>query len=281
MPERRKLEHPALCYVLLALITVAVYLPVIELSFVTFDDTYYLTNNPKVQAGLTWESVRWAFTRAHAANWHPLTWLSHMLDCELYGLKPVGHHLTSLLFHTANTLLLFGLLKRLTGAFWRSAFVAALFALHPLHVESVAWVAERKDVLSTLFFLLTLGAYARYAGRSVVSGQESVTSNQLSVIGRQKAEGSPTQHATRNTQQTPRITRHASFYYVLALVFFALGLMSKPMLVTLPFVMLLLDYWPLRRLALSTLNPQSLPGPASGAWWRKRRRSLRCPPRPA
>ena len=164
-----------MCYVLLALITVAVYLPVIELSFVTFDDTYYLTENPKVQAGLTRESVQWAFTRAHAANWHPLTWLSHMLDCQLYGMKPLGHHVTSLLFHTANTLLLFGLLKRLTGAFWRSAFVAALFALHPLHVESVAWVAERKDVLSTFFFLLTLLAYARYVeGRSPKSKVQSL-----------------------------------------------------------------------------------------------------------
>ena len=144
MPEERKLERTALCCALLALITVAVYLPVIEARFVTFDDTSYVTNNPKVQAGLTWEGVRWAFTRAHSANWHPLTWLSHMLDCELYGLKPAGHHVTNLLFHTANSLLLFLLLKRLTGAFWRSAFVAALFALHPLHVESVAWVAERR-----------------------------------------------------------------------------------------------------------------------------------------
>ena len=229
MPQQRKLEHTALCYVLLALITLAIYLPVIELSFIAFDDTYYVTNNPKVQAGLTWESVRWAFTRMHAANWHPLTWLSHMLDCQLYGLKPLGHHVTNLLFHTANTLLLFGLLKRLTGAFWRSAFVAALFALHPLHVESVAWVAERKDVLSTLFFLLTLAAYARYVE---VKSQESPTDK---------------------TPHAPRTTHHASRYYALSLSLLALGLMAKPMLVTVPCVMLLLDVWPLRRLQLSTL----------------------------
>jgi hypothetical protein len=202
MPEPRKLEPTALCYVLLALITMAVYLPVIQLGFVAFDDNYYLTANPKVQAGLTWEGVRWAFTRAHAANWHPVTWLSHMLDCQLYGLKPAGHHITNLIFHTANTLLLFRLLQRLTGAFWRSALVAALFALHPLHVESVAWVAERKDVLSTFFGLLGLWAYARYAG------VQSLTSK---VQSRGKGDGSQASvHATRNTQHASRSTLHAS-----------------------------------------------------------------------
>ena len=233
MSEQRKPAHTALGYVLLGLITVAVYLPVIELNFVTFDDTYYLTANPKVQAGLTWEGVRWAFTRTHAANWHPVTWLSHMLDCQLYGLKPAGHHLTNLVFHTANTLLLFGLLKRLTGAFWRSALVAALFALHPLHVESVAWVAERKAVLSTFFGLLCLWAYARYA-------------EVQSLKSRVQSPGA----------DAPRFALHASRYYVLSLSFFALGLMSKPMLVTWPFVLLLLDWWPLRRCQRSTLNPQ-------------------------
>ena len=224
MPDQRKLPHTALCYVLLALVTVAVYLPVIELNFVTFDDTYYVTNNPKVQAGLTWASMHWAFTRAHAANWHPLTWLSHMLDCQLYGLKPAGHHVTNLLFHTADTLLLFALLKRLTGAVWRSAFVAALFALHPLHVESVAWVAERKDVLSTFFFLLTLLAYTRYAERSRVLSLKS------------------------RVAQGAQSKDYALLFYVLSLVLFALGLMAKPMLVTVPFVLLLLDWWPLGRM---------------------------------
>ena len=247
MPESRKLEHTALCYVLLALITVAVYLPVIQLGFVAFDDNYYLTANPKVQAGLTWEGVRWAFTRAHAANWHPVTWLSHMLDCQLYGLRPAGHHITNLIFHTANTLLLFRLLQRLTGAFWRSALVAALFALHPLHVESVAWVAERKDVLSTFFGLLCIWAYVRYA---------EVQSPKSKVQSRGIGDGSQASVHARNTVHAPRSTLHAPRFYLLSLFLFALGLMSKPMLVTLPFVLLLLDWWPLGRLRLFTIrNP--------------------------
>jgi protein O-mannosyl-transferase len=244
MLEKRMLERAALCYWLLALITLAVYLPVLEASFVTFDDTSYLTDNPKVQAGVTWEGARWAFTRSHAANWHPLSWLSHMLDCQLYGLKPAGHHLTSLLFHTANTLLLFGLLKRLTRAFWRSAFVAALFALHPLHVESVAWVSERKDVLSTFFFLLTLWAYTRYAERSAVGRHGLIL--------------------TRG-----RSTDNASTFYLLSLCFFALGLMSKPMLVTVPFVLLLLDYWPLERLRLPIFSSQAQAAPSPTSVWRQ------------
>ena len=182
-------------------------------EFVSLDDAAYVTENSNVQAGLTWSGVTWAFSSCHSANWHPLTWLSHMLDVQLYGLQPLGHHLTSVLFHFANTLLLFLLLHRMTGALWRSALVAALFALHPLRVESVAWVAERKDVLSTFFGLLCLLAYARYAQESKV--------------------------------QSPR----SKVFYVLALVTYALGLMSKPMLVTLPCVLLLLDYWPLKRIA--------------------------------
>ncbi len=148
---------------LLTFVTIGVYWPVARHAFINFDDPDYVSGNPRVQAGLTPGSVQWAFTSFYASNWHPLTWLSHMLDCEIYGLRAGGHHVTSLLFHIANSLLLFGLLKRLTGALWRSALVAALFALHPLHVESVAWVSERKDVLSAFFFMLTLGAYARYA----------------------------------------------------------------------------------------------------------------------
>jgi|Deesub1362A_J573_1020465.scaffolds.fasta_scaffold00013_77 Flp pilus assembly protein TadD len=179
-------------------------------DFVSFDDYMYITENSHVTSGLTKENIIWAFTTGHASNWHPLTWLSHMLDVELYGLNPTGHHLSNLLFHIANTLLLFLILKRLTGALWRSAFVAALFGLHPLHVESVAWASERKDVLSTFFWMLTMGAYARYVER-------------------------------------PRLT-----LYLLTLLMFVLGLMSKPMLVTLPFVLLMLDYWPLKRLKKST-----------------------------
>src|SRR5260221_8090822 len=163
-----------LLYVLLALAAAAVYWPVAKNGFINLDDPDYVTGNPRIQAGLTSESIRWAFTGYHSSNWHPLTWLSHELDCQLYGLKPAGHHLTNLLFHLANTLLLFGLLKRVTDALWRSAFVAAIFALHPLHVESVAWVAERKDVLSAFFFFLTLWCYARYAGaRPPASGIQS------------------------------------------------------------------------------------------------------------
>jgi len=158
--------------------------------------------------GLTVEGLAWALTTRAAGNWHPLTWVSHLVDWRLYGGKAGGHHVTNVLFHLANTLLLFGVLRRLTGAMWRSAFVAALFGLHPLHVESVAWVAERKDVLSTLFWLLTLWAYGRYAGSPVSSLQ--------SPAGRKQ-------------------------WYGLALAFFAFGLLSKPMVVTLPLVLLLLD----------------------------------------
>ena len=157
-----KKQLAALICLALALVTTALYWPMTHHGFVNFDDDDYITNNPHVQAGLTWAGVIWAFKSGAAANWHPLTWISHMLDCQLYGLNPGGHHSTNLIFHVANTLLLFLLLKQLTGAVWRSAFVAALFAWHPLHVESVAWAAERKDVLSAFFWLLTLMAYARY-----------------------------------------------------------------------------------------------------------------------
>jgi tetratricopeptide (TPR) repeat protein len=227
---RRSKQVVFIC-VLLAFVTVGVYWPVAKQGFINFDDPDYVSSNPRAQAGLTMESIRWAFGSSYSSNWHPLTWLSHMLDCQLYDLKPAGHHITNLLFHIANSLLLFGLLQRLTGALWRSAFAAALFALHPLHVESVAWVSERKDVLSAFFFLLTVGAYARYAeAQSLRSKVQSPGAD------------------------APRTTQHASGYYVLALSLFALGLMSKPMLVTLPLVMLLLDHWPLRRLGQSAIS---------------------------
>ena len=146
----------------LVIVTLAVYWQVLNHDFVDFDDDIYVTENPHVQKGLTIEGIKWAFTTTHAANWHPLTWLSHMLDCEIFGLNPSGHHLTNLLLHLGNTLLLFFILEQMTGTLWRSAFVAALFALHPLHVESVAWVAERKDVLVTFGGMLSLLAYQRY-----------------------------------------------------------------------------------------------------------------------
>jgi protein O-mannosyl-transferase len=207
---------------LLALVTLLVYLPAACHGFSIFDDDDYVTENHVVQNGLTWAGVKWAFTTWHASNWHPLTWLSHMLDCELFGLNAGAHHSVNLLLHATNAVLLFGLLLRLTNLLRPSAFVAALFAWSPVHVESVAWIAERKDVLSTLFALLTLLAYVK-----------AVTSDRCQV--------------TRTNPALSRFTFHVSRFYWLALFFFALGLMSKPMLVTLPFVMLLLDYWPLQR----------------------------------
>lgn len=213
-----KYATPALCALLIAL-TLAAFWPVRTHDFINFDDGLYVNANPMVQAGFTTDSVRWAFTSSHASNWHPLTWLSHMLDCQLFGLNAGAHHLTNLFLHAANMLLLLWLLVRMTGAWGRSLVVAGLFALHPLHVESVAWIAERKDLLSAFFGLLCLLAYVRYVSESKVQSPKSKAA------------------------------------YALALVFFALGLMSKPMLVTWPFVMLLLDYWPLRRFERSTLNP--------------------------
>ena len=208
----------------LILVTAVVYFPVATHRFINFDDPDYVTGNPYVQAGLRPESIRWALTVVFSSNWHPLTWMSHMLDCQLYGQNPAGHHLTNVIFHIANTVLVFLLLKLMTSAFWRSAFVAALFALHPLHVESVAWVAERKDVLSGFFGLLTLLAYAKYTmGADRAGKAKSEIRNPKSEIGKKTG------------------------FYTLALLFFALGLMSKPMLVTWPFVMLLLDFWPLKR----------------------------------
>jgi tetratricopeptide (TPR) repeat protein len=224
------MSRPRLIALLLALITLLAYWPVARDNFINYDDQVYVTENRVVQNGLTWAGVKWAFATGHASNWHPVTWLSHMLDCELFGLNAGAQHYVNVLFHTANAVLLFLLLLRLTRELWPSAFVAALFAWHPLHVESVAWISERKDVLSTFFALLTLLAYVRYAQR--------VTSDKWQVAGTEKTVPAPAQS---------RFTFHVSRFYWLALVFFALGLMAKPMLVTLPFVMLLLDYWPLRR----------------------------------
>jgi len=218
------MSRPQLTALLLALGTLLVYLPAASHGFSIFDDDDYVTQNRAVQNGLTWAGVQWAFTTGHASNWHPVTWLSHMLDCELFGLNAGAHHTVNVLFHAANTALLFVLLLRLTGAMWPAAFVAALFGWHPLHVESVAWVAERKDVLSTFFGLLTLLAYAGYA-RSRVEGRASRGRAEVRALA-------------------PRLW---TLDYALALVCFGLGLMSKPMVVTLPFVMLLLDYWPLQR----------------------------------
>jgi tetratricopeptide (TPR) repeat protein len=204
----------------LALVTVILYWPTTRDGFINFDDDAYITDNSHVSRGLTSSGIVWAFKSGYAANWHPLTWISHMIDCQLFDLHPAGHHFTNTLFHTANTLLLFILLNMMTGAIWRSAFVAALFAWHPIHVESVAWAAERKDVLSAFFWMLSLIAYTRYAKNAGLG-----TVNKTGLL---------------------------SPFYWLALIFFACGLMSKPMVVTLPFVLLLLDFWPLQRLNLSS-----------------------------
>jgi protein O-mannosyl-transferase len=215
---------------LLAILTFAAFWPVLRNGFVNYDDPEYVTENPHVQTGLNADNLRWALTSQHGGNWHPLTTSSHMLDVQLFGLKARWHHAVNLVFHTANAALLFLLLEGLTGRTWRSACVAALFAVHPLHVESVAWVAERKDVLSGFFGLLMLIAYVKYV-RSVERAGEA-----KSEIRNPKLE----------TNSKFEIQRSVIFYG-LALLLFTLGLLSKAMLVTLPCVMLLLDYWPLQR----------------------------------
>ena len=203
--DLREKRRFILC-LLLVLATLAVYNGAAHNGFTNFDDNIYITNNPHIRGGLTWETVSWAFTSRDAANWHPVTWLSHALDYQLFKLNPAGYHYVNVLFHAANVVLLFLLLEIATGATWPSLMVAALFALHPINVESVAWVAERKNVLSMFFFLLTLHAYQRYVRKMSIG-------RYLPVAG-----------------------------------LFALGLMAKPEVITLPFVLLLWDYWPLRRM---------------------------------
>ncbi|MGP8052597.1 MAG: tetratricopeptide repeat protein [Limisphaerales bacterium] len=208
-------------------------------EFVNLDDNLYVYENPVVQKGLTGEGFRWALTYGAIGHWHPLTWLSHMLDCQWYGLQAGGHHLTNILLHTATVILLFLVLRRMTGFLWRSAFVAAVFAIHPLRVESVAWVSERKDVLSAFFFMLTLLCYTK-----------AVTSDKWPAFAalRRGKQVTKTEAAAATPAVIPsRVTCYKSPYYYLGLLFFALGLLSKNMLVTTPFVLLLLDYWPLGR----------------------------------
>jgi tetratricopeptide (TPR) repeat protein len=192
--------------------TVALYSPAFMYHFVNLDDVVYVTSNGHVNHGVTADAIKWAFTSPYAGNWHPVTWISHMVDCQVFGPNPTGHHVVNVVLHALASVVLFLALRCMTGALWRSAAVAAFFAWHPLHVESVAWIAERKDVLSGLFFMLTLWAYVRYAQTS-----------------KWRPPGS-------------------KFLYVLSLIFFAIGLMAKPMLVTLPFILIFLDWWPLGRL---------------------------------
>jgi Flp pilus assembly protein TadD len=202
------MRRDAAVYLALLILTCAAYWTVTGHDFIEYDDPLYVFQNPHVQSGLTVENVGWAFTSTECSNWHPLTWLSLMFDCQIFGANPHAFHAVNLVFHVGNSLLLLFVLQQLTGAFWRSAFVAAFFALHPLHVESVAWVAERKDVLSTFFELLTVLAYIGYTRKRSASR------------------------------------------YLLVLVLFVFGLMAKPMLVTLPVILLLLDFWPLNRFAI-------------------------------
>ena len=198
---------------LLFLLVLGVFLPAVRHEFITYDDQAYVTENREIQRGLTWDNVRWAFGGIHIWFYYPLTLLSHAADCQFFGLNPAGHHFTSVLFHALNAVLLFLVLKKITGGFWRSLIVATIFGLHPLRVESVAWVAERKDVLSTFFWLLAMMCYARWL----------ITSDG----------GRPL----------------ARMFYTLSLAFFAMGLLAKPMVVSLPFALLLLDWWPLNRIS--------------------------------
>lgn len=225
----RPLCSPGFICLLLALATLAVYFPVRNYGFVNYDDSGYFFSNPRVLTGLTWPNIHWAFTSGQYANWHPLTWLSLMLDATLFGTGAAAPHLTNVLLHTANSILLFLLFLRLTEAIWRSAAVAMLFAIHPLHVESVAWISERKDVLSAFFGLLALLCYVRYAE-----------------LVRDRPEKNPNPSEPGENRRALS-ARSPWLFYSCALFFFACGLMSKPMLVTLPCVLLLLDFWPLQR----------------------------------
>ena len=200
-PRKQKL----IVYIALTVVTLAVFWQVNQYDFINFDDPVYVTENSHIQSGITLDGFRWAFSTTYADLWHPLTWLSLMFDYQLHGLNAGGYHLTNLILHILSTLLLFWLFNRMTGAIWRSAFVAAFFALHPLHVESVAWIAERKDVLSAFFWMLTLCLYVYYTEKPVIKR------------------------------------------YLPVVFSFVLALMSKPMVVTLPVIMILLDYWPLNR----------------------------------
>jgi tetratricopeptide (TPR) repeat protein len=268
--QRGKEWRTVLVALSLGIAVLACFWPVTRNQFINMDDLDYITQNTHVQAGLTWPTIKWAFTTFHAGNWHPITWLSHALDCQVFGLKAAGHHAVSAVLHAANTMLLFWVLLMLTrpqpssggvssaecqvsgvkgsgSTFWCCALVAGLFGLHPMHVESVAWAAERKDVLSAFFFLLTLWAYGKYVEGKFETRNSKLETNPKSQIPN-PASGIPF--------PVSRFPFPASFFYCLSLAFFSLGLMSKPMLVTTPFILLLLDYWPLRRFGLSTINSQ-------------------------
>ncbi|HUK42894.1 MAG TPA: hypothetical protein VLW48_00480, partial [Candidatus Bathyarchaeia archaeon] len=217
--SRGRRHQIVLLSVVLAVVVVAIYYPVHGQPFANYDDPDYVSDNVHVRTGLNWTTVRWAMTARDAANWHPVTWLSHALDTTLFGITPAGPHDVNVLLHIVNALLLFWVLRRATGYVGRSWMVAALFALHPINVESVAWIAERKNLLSMFFFLLALEAYRWYAAPTHPKGRDEWS---------------------------------ARLRYLLVVILFALGLMSKPQVITLPFVLLLWDYWPLQRFSLRT-----------------------------
>ena len=247
---------------LLAAVVVVVFWPAVGCDFTNYDDPAYFSENPHVLGGLSWSKVKWALRTTDNASWYPVTWLSFLMDATLFGRGAVGPHLMNLLFHAANTVLVFLLLRRLTRALWRSALVAALFGLHPLRVESVAWIAERKGLLSAFFGLLCLWAYAAYVESKVQSLKSkaacALPGNAKGLAEMRLVAG----QVPRATDRAACRTYSAAGYYVLALVLFALGLMSKPILVTLPAVLLLLDYWPLQRLENRT------PGERRSLWVR-------------
>jgi tetratricopeptide (TPR) repeat protein len=221
-------QRTLLLCLLLTVVVLVAYNPAIHNGFINCDDDVYITNNPQVRAGLTWATVKWAFTTSYQANWHPLTWLSHALDCELFGLNPAGHHYVSVLLHAANAVVLFLFLQSATGFRWRSLMVAALFALHPINVESVAWAAERKNVLSMLFFLLALWAYVWYTRK-------------------------------------PALLRYAVVFFL-----FALGLLSKPQVIAFPFLLWLLDYWPLGRIGIPVAARPAAQDEKGSEWWKEK-----------
>jgi len=220
-------------YAVLILSTLLVFWQVYNFDFVNYDDGYYVYENPHVSNGLTGDSIIWAFTTTHKGYWQPLTWLSLIINRQLFGPGPGGFHLINVFLHLANTLLLFAVLRKMTGSLWQSAFVATAFALHPMHVESVAWIAERKDVLSTLFLLLTLTAYVYYVRNTSYPYNRNSTK--------------PKYTTKTNNRNSTKPRYNTPLRYLLTLLLFFLGLLAKPMLITLPFLLLLLDYWPLRR----------------------------------
>jgi tetratricopeptide (TPR) repeat protein len=234
-----KTNRELIVFTVLSVLVLAIYWQATRFGFINLDDNLYVYDNPAVMSGLNWNTVKWAFNAFYSANWHPLTWLSHMTDVQIFGGNAGAHHAVNIVIHLINSVLAFVVFRKMTGCFWKSAIVAALFAVHPAHVESVAWIAERKDVLSTLFWLLTMFAYLRYAQKGEEQTKTELEEN--------------SEKTNENDEEGEKISSSplllfSSSSYLAVLALFALGLMAKPMLVTLPFVLLLMDFWSLERL---------------------------------